>query len=183
MVGEGFNPPLTYLHIAQKEKGENLIMTFYSRKATRIPGYDYASCNYYFLTICTHNRRCFFGKPGKLNGLGKVVEKHILKIPSHYKFVKIDKYVVMPNHIHMILIIESQDEKKISTDQIVGQFKAGVSREIHKFYPELQLWQRSFHDTIIRNQQIYEKIWLYIEGNPQCWEKDCFYIDASILNR
>ena len=148
-------------------------MPFYSRKATRIPNFDYSSCNYYFITICTHEKNCIFGTPMQLNRLGRIAEKHILQIPSYYKTVLIDKYVVMPNHIHMVVVLNGSENPPIT--QIIGQFKSGVTKEIRKTNPELQIWQRSFHDHVIRDQVGYEKIWLYIESNPQCWEKDCFY--------
>ena len=75
----------------------------------------------------------------------------------------------------MILILEQG--AVINAEQVIGQYKSGVSREIRKIDPEFVLWQRSFHDHIIRNQKQYEKIWMYIENNPLRWEKDCFYIE------
>ena len=114
-----------------------------------------------------------------MNRLGCIVNERILQIPYHYQNVFVDKYVVMPNHIHMILILKDIKDSP-NVNQIVGQLKSGVSREIHGILPELEVWQRSFHDHIIRNQASYEKIWLYIEGNPTNWSKDCFYIDPSI---
>ena len=149
-------------------------MAYYSRKSARIPNYDYSSCNYYFVTICTHNRRCLFGDPGALNENGRTAEKQIRQIPAHYQNVLVDKYVVMPNHIHMILVIQD-GEKKENLSQIIGQYKSGVTRIIRGWSPELCVWQRSFHDHIIRNQTSYEKIWEYIEQNPMNWPKDCFY--------
>ena len=86
-----------------------------------------------------------------------------------------DKYVVMPNHVHMILVIHSVDNL-ISITRIVGQFKMSVSKEIRKINPDMKVWQRSFHDHIIRNERSYQKIWEYIENNPIKWEEDCFYI-------
>ena len=71
--------------------------------------YDYSSCNYYFVTICTHNRRCIFGQPDNLNIFGKIAEEQIKKISTHYRSVLIDHYVVMPNHIHMIVVLETED--------------------------------------------------------------------------
>ena len=154
-------------------------VTYYARKPTRIPNYDYSNSNYYFRTICAHNRKCIFGIPDHLNTLGNIAKKHILQISEHYQNVVVDKYVVMPNHIHMILIL--QDMKKgPDVSQIVGQLKSGISRDVHRILPELEVWQRSFHDHIIRNQAGYEKIWLYIEGNPINWRKDCFYMDPTI---
>ena len=154
-------------------------MTYYARKSTRIPNYDYSSCNYYFITICTHNRKCIFGTPEQLNDIGKTVNKHILQIEAHYQNVIVEKYVVMPNHIHIILALQEMKDSP-NINQIVGQFKSGVSREIHKLIPEMEVWQRSFHDHIIRSQKSYEKIWLYIENNPVNWNKDCFFVDPSI---
>ena len=81
-------------------------MTYYARKSPRIPDFDYSSDHYYFVTICTHNRRCIFGKPNQLNRWGEIVQRQLLQLPEHYAQVKVDKYVVMPNHIHMILVIE-----------------------------------------------------------------------------
>ena len=154
-------------------------MTYYSRKPNRIRNYDYSRCNYYFLTVCTHNRRCIFGGPGQLNRLGKIVEKHILQLPNYYESVFLDKYVVMPNHIHLILVLaESDNNPDISL--VIGQIKRGITKEIREVQPDLDVWQRSFHDHVIRLQKSYEKIWLYIEENPQNWEKDGFYVDPSI---
>ena len=87
----------------------------------------------------------------------------------------------MPNHIHMIVVMEKGNT--LTLEQIIGLYKSGVSREIRKNDVDFEIWQRSFHDHIIRNQASYEKIWLYIEGNPQCWNKDCFYIDQELSNR
>ena len=154
-------------------------MTYYARKSTRIPNYDYSSCNYYFITICTHNRKCIFGSVNQLNKLGYIVNKHILLISKHYKNVYVDKYVIMPNHIHLILVLKNGSEKP-NINQIIGQFKSGVSREIHNVISDIEIWQRSFHDHIIRNQNSYEKIWLYIDSNPVNWSKDCFFVDPSI---
>ena len=153
-------------------------MSYYARKSPRIPNFDYSSSNYYFITICTHNRRCIFGQPDALNNRGAIARNHILRIAEHYDGVRVDKYVIMPNHVHMILILSN--EQNSDCRQIVAQYKSGVSREIHCDCPGSRIWQRSFHDHVIRNQAEYEKIWLYIEVNPQQWHKDCFYIDPDI---
>ena len=155
-------------------------MTYYSRKSPRIKEFDYSQENYIFVTICTHQRRCFLGNIRKTSWIGEIAKKHIEQMEAHYDGVKIDKYVIMPNHIHMILVLEKNNEN--NAVQIIGQYKSGVSRQVRKEYPDMILWQRSFHDHVIRSQADYERIWLYIEGNPQSWEKDCFYIDQSLLN-
>ena len=152
-------------------------MAYYTRKSPRLPQYDYSKENYYFITICCQNRKCYFGSPNQLNEIGKIAERHIREIESHYEFVRIDKYVVMPNHIHLILVIEQS--WKADAAQVIGQYKSGVTREVRKILPDIEIWQRSFHDHVIRNQKSYESIWLYIEENPQCWDKDCFYTEVK----
>ena len=146
---------------------------FPERKRNRLSGYDYSTCNYYFLTICTKDRKCIFGDPGALNEIGSIVRDHILKIGTYYDGITVDISTVMPNHIHMILRHAGKDAPDIP--QIVALFKTGVTKHIRQIYPDLQVWQRSFHDHIIRDQRSYEKIWLYIDSNPQNWSKDCFF--------
>ena len=80
----------------------------------------------------------------------------------------------MPNHIHMIVILNESNESDLN--QIIAQFKSGVSRDIRKMNSEMTVWQRSYHDHIIRNQINYKKIWNCIENNPLKWKEDCFYI-------
>ncbi len=149
------------------------------RKSPRIPGYDYATGNYYFITICTSEKKCIFGKPNELNEFGMIAKAYIKLIPNHYPQVVVDKFVVMPNHIHLILVLDNDNgkEKVIPITQIIGQYKMSVTKEIHKINKNLQVWQRSFHDHIIRNQEGYNNIWEYIEYNPFKWEEDCFYIE------
>jgi len=144
------------------------------RKSPRIPNYDYSLPNYYFITICTHEKKCIFGFQNYLTSLGKIVDRHIRNIPGYYQNVLVNKYVVMPNHIHLILVLnDGNNNPDISL--IIGQFKRGVTKEIHSIDPDLKVWQRSFHDHVIRNQHSYENIWTYIENNPLKWEEDCFY--------
>ena len=148
------------------------------RKSTRIPGYDYSTDNYYFITICTKNKKCIFGKPNALSTLGKIAKEYILQIPEKYPQVTVDKYVVMPNHIHMILVLDSKNFiTKPTISQIIGQYKMSVTKKFGNVIDFEKIWQRSFHDHIIRNQQGYEKIWKYIENNPIKWEEDCFYVE------
>ena len=155
--------------------GEGANMLFHERKSPRIPQYDYSTPNYYFITICTENKACLFWSNQQLNSLGIIAEECLKKIPVIYPNVELDKYVVMPNHIHAILVIK--DEKDIQSDirQIIGQYKMSVTKKIHENKPDLPVWQRSFYDYIIRSYNGYLKIWNYIDGNPAKWEADCFY--------
>jgi REP element-mobilizing transposase RayT len=115
----------------------------------------------------------------KLNLLGEIARDMILKLPDYYTGVKVDHFVVMPNHVHLILVLEKSDN---NLNQIIAQYKSGVSREIHKIDSDVSVWQRSYHDHVIRNQASYEKIWNYIEGNPLKWKEDCFYIDMNLIH-
>ena len=99
----------------------------------------------------------------------------MLKISDIYPQVRVDKYVIMPNHVHLILVVESGLQTRIT--HIIGQYKMSVTKEIRKCCPGFDVWHRSFHDHIIRNQKSYGKIWEYIENNPLKWEEDCFYPD------
>lgn len=153
-------------------------MSVSNRKSPRLQGYDYSADNYYFVTICTKNKNCIFGDPKNLNTYGKIADNHIKQLSNHYRNVKIDKYVVMPNHIHLIVVLGCNmvnEKNETSLDRIIGLLKSGITKEIHAIDPFMEVWQRSFHDHIIRNQDGYEKIWQYIESNPQNWSKDCFY--------
>lgn len=150
------------------------------RKRNRLKDYDYSTNGYYFVTICSKDKNKTFGSIStpeqnytKYSKLGFIIEKHILNIEKHYDDVRIDKYVIMPNHVHMIVVIGCNDNNRVekhSLSIIVGQFKAGVTKEAGT-----TVWQRNFHDHIIRTQEDYERIWRYIDANPALWYKDCFF--------
>ena len=146
-----------------------------TRKPTRIPGYDYSCVNYYFVTICTHEKHCLFYTHGKLNRLGSIAQTCMQSIPQHFPECKVDKYVIMPNHVHAILVIDECNASPITA--IVGQYKSSVSKLIHQIQPNLLVWQRSFHDHVIRTQRRYEVIWSYIDTNPLRWREDCFFTE------
>lgn len=149
-------------------------MKYPSRKSTRIPDFDYSSANYYFITICTQYKLCLFGTIKEQNQYGKIASDMLMNIEKHFSGIRVDKYVIMPNHVHLILVIKnSQIPTNLNT--VIGLYKSGVSREIHKIKPGLEVWQRSFHDHVIRNQRDYEMIWSYIDTNPLRWEMDRFY--------
>ena len=154
------------------------------RKSPRLKEYDYSAPGAYFVTVCTHGKAHILGEihDGKmyLSSMGEIAENEIKNTGLHYNNVSADKYVVMPNHIHMILKLD-ETGKNPDINQVIAQYKSGVSRRIHQESYDIQVWQRSFHDHIIRNQKSYERIWNYIDGNPLCWEKDCFFVDQSVL--
>ena len=149
------------------------------RKQNRLPRYDYSSAGAYFITICVHekeNRLCRIVGDGspvpKLPGI--VSESFIRKIPEKYPSARVNKYVIMPNHIHMILVIEDSGGASPSPTvfHVIGVFKS-ITTRMCGCGPHL--FQRSFHDHIIRGENDYLKIWEYIDTNPMKWEEDCFY--------
>ena len=162
-----------------KHEGDVMDRELPRRKPTRIPGYDYSTANYYFITICTHEKKCLFYKQGRLNEMGMIAQNCMQTIPQHFRGCKVDKFVIMPNHIHAILVIDEIGTSPITT--IVGQYKAHVSKLIHRKLPGLQIWQRSFYDHIIRTQSRYEEIWSYIDTNPLRWREDRFYLEDGNL--
>ena len=158
------------------------------RKPNRLSSYDYNREGAYFITICTKDRKCLLSEivgdaaPGvpdnHLTEIGNIVDKYILS-GNQMERITVVKYVIMPNHIHLLLTVDmdhSGTPRAASpTKAIIPRFVAALKRLTNQ---ELgyDLFQRSYHDHIIRGQQDYLKIWNYIEGNPSKWEEDCFYV-------
>ena len=158
------------------------------RKPTRLKEYDYSENGAYFVTICTNKKMHLFGEIKNaemiLNNLGIIVNNEILKIKSYYSNIQIDKYTIMPNHIHMIIVISDAEginpfpTKKYDISNVVGKFKAGISRSVGNAFMhsvKIPIWQSSFHDHIIRGEEDYKKIWEYIDTNIIKWEDDILY--------
>ena len=143
-----------------------------SRKQNRLSGYNYAENGAYFITICTKVKEKLMGSVSEgttflsasvqLSPLGRLAEKYLLKI------AQLDHYVIMPNHVHLILLLE---QSSVSVPQIIRSWKTLVSKEAG-FSP----WQRSYYDHIIRNQRDYDRIRRYMEENPARWASDDYYI-------
>ncbi len=113
----------------------------------------------------------------QLTNIGQVCDKYINNINTIYENVSLDKYVIMPNHIHLIISLcgtmrASSPTKNI--ENIIRSFKIMVTKEIGK-----SIWQRSYNDHIIRDEKDYQKIWEYIDTNVLRWEKDCFYTSIT----
>ncbi len=104
--------------------------------------------------------------------MGDIAREELEGIPRHYADVRLDKYVIMPNHIHLILVIgcNGQTTATPNLSSIIGSYKSGVSRRIRRIFPGIWVWQKSFYDSVIRNDRMYGEIWRYIEENPLKWE-------------
>ncbi|MDF2545618.1 MAG: hypothetical protein K0R93_516 [Anaerosolibacter sp.] len=160
-------------------------MEYPNRKLNRLSGYDYSQAGAYFITICTKSYKNQFGmiEDGEmhLNKLGIIARNHWLSIPEHFKDISIDEFVVMPNHIHGILVltmgngyIRSLQGQNLS--RIIGPYKASVSREIRKMNGGMDFkWQKSYYDHIIRKDESLDNVREYIRNNPMQWHLDKFY--------
>lgn len=149
------------------------------RKANRLQDYDYSSNGAYFVTICTQHRRQLLSeivgdgfpvpKP-----CGKIAEEWLQQIPVKYTSVSVDRYVIMPDHIHILLRIDGvlgTGNPSPTLGNVIGWYKYQVTKEVNMRFEQQgdRLFQRSYYDHVIRNQQDYDEIWNYIEENPQKW--------------
>lgn len=160
---------------------------FPKRKDPRLKGFDYGKTGAYFLTICTQNRKNILstivgeGSPlPRLSPYGKIVDKWIQKIPNKYSEVSVDCYVIMPNHIHILLSIVKDDGRgnpSPTADKIIGWLKYQATKEINQFRGAAgdKFFQRSFFDHIVRNRDDYYEICKYIYDNPLRWYYDKLY--------
>lgn len=169
-----------------------------NRHTTRLKSWDYHSSGHYFVTICSFDRECIFGDivNGKilLNKNGIVVNNIWNLLPEHH-FVGLDVFQIMPNHIHGVVFIKNfvgvsfmkpDNSMEIAKShrhmglinqtptlgQIIRYFKAKCSHELHKMGFCQQIWQRNYHERIIRNEDELQKIRDYVELNPLKWDLD-----------
>lgn len=171
----------------------------YRVETTRLKGWNYASEGYYFITVCTKNREHLFGHiendSMKLNVFGEIVKHCWYDLPNHYLNVQLDEFCVMPNHIHVIIIINnagivetglkpvstttSQPQKHHGLFEFVRALKTFSARRINEKRNSIgePIWQSRFHDHIIRNEISLQQIREYIINNPRTWQKDTLNID------
>lgn len=151
-----------------------------NRKPNRKSGYDYSQNNLYFITGNVKKFDCCLGvvanKKMNLNKFGIVVQNQINWLAEHYKYVVLHATIVMPNHFHFVLEIDSHlvdsSTKIKSVSQLVGAFKTTASKEIHSMGFKDFVWHRSFHDHIIKEELSYLRICNYIATNPEKWKED-----------
>jgi len=178
--------------------GEQSEVTLSNRKVIRLRGYDYSQAGYYFITICVDGKRNLLGKIvhdhlnddmhspvgaatcrplTELSWIGHIADVAIAKIPQIHPGVKIDKYVIMPNHIHMILIIEGTARRQIAAPTVSVQTVIGGMKRAVTIQTSLPVWQKSFHDHVIRDNADYQSIWKYIDENPIKWITDRYFAE------
>jgi REP element-mobilizing transposase RayT len=172
----------------------------YRIESARLQGRDYAAAGTYLVTVCTKNRRYWFGEVHEermvLNSVGMIVVEELMNVEGLRKNVCIDSWIVMPNHVHVILQIVCREDvgvietaqSAVSTDvavliliprlqpnslgSIVGAWKAGCSRRIRGMGITHFQWQERFHDRILRTEHAVEQARSYIHMNPMRWHRD-----------
>ena len=167
------------------------------RKTPRYQSFDYNSVGVYFITICTQNRKCILSRivgtgvldcpQIKLTGYGKIADKYIKQLNDFYDHLSVEEYVIMPNHIHLLLWIKKnkntcdngQSRTPVPTtveraNSACSQFVSTFKRFCNKEYGE-NVWQDRFNDHIIRDRQDYEEHVRYIMENPARWYYDELY--------
>ena len=170
------------------------------RRSIRLPGYDYSQAGYYFVTICCYQRQRLFGKivngAMQLNQYGEIVENEWIKSAVIRPDIKLDKYIVMPNHFHGIVIINPvgansssplplmsiqtrPSMKPRSLSSIMAGFKSAVTKQINiiRNAPGTPVWQRNYYEHIIRNENALNNIRQYIVNNPLSWHIDQLHPD------
>ena len=150
----------------------------------RLTEYDYSTNGFYYVTICTHNHEEIFGSIEindiTLNVYGGIVKDSWMDLPSHHKSIQLDAFVIMPNHIHGIIIIKCpignrpacSVNKNNNLSVIIGSYKSTVTKQINRKNNNTFKWQKSFYEHIIRTTDSLNKIREYIVNNPINWDKD-----------
>jgi len=174
------------------------------RKSIRLQGFDYSRAGAYFVTIVAHGRECLFGEivdgEMKMNRFGEILNHAWFDLPRHYRHVSLGAFVIMPNHVHGIIVLNEDDSvtgrggsvagrtalpansetcpyvplKRHPLSEIVRAFKSFSAKRINvlRRTQGIPVWQRNYYEHIIRNDREMERIWHYIESNPSMWTED-----------
>ena len=165
------------------------------RKKIRLRDYDYSGAGGYFVTICTFNRQYLLGKIANqeivLNDIGKIAEQWWLKLENKFTNTTLDYYVIMPNHIHGIIIISGGrtdvgaihelplqrhkiERRRMLIPKMIGYFKMNAAKYINQLHGAAGhlFWQRNYYEHIIRNENELNRIREYIRNNPLKWDLD-----------
>ena len=163
------------------------------RKNIRLKGYDYSQAGLYFVTVCTNFKEKILWQEVTddevvLSPIGKAVEDCIKFIDKNYENVVIDKYCIMPNHIHLIIDLgfsesrrgslplrELENQNNIELHNVIGRMKSYTTRQYKTLSGNTVLWQRNFYEHIIRNDEDYAEKWQYVDENVLKWNLDFDY--------
>ncbi len=159
-------------------------MDFPKRRLPRLQGYDYSAQGFYYVTICSPEKKNIFGCAGngldrsavQLSIFGKIAQEELLKIPERFEAVSVDDYIIMPNHIHCVIQIGCKSSERSrpfpTLSEIIGLYKSGVTGRIHtETEMQSQIWQKSYYDTVISSEAQYLSIREHITYNPVKWRQ------------
>jgi REP element-mobilizing transposase RayT len=170
------------------------MMEYPYRKKNRLEAHHYSQNGAYFITICTEKRKCLLSEivgggvldapATHLHTYGAVVDRRIRQMNQVYTNAQTVKYVIMPNHVHLLICIDRMEgstgngtsRTPSPTNEIIPRYISTFKRLCNREFG-CNIWQRSYHDRIIRDDAEYQMIWNYIDTNPIRWEQDCFYME------
>ncbi len=169
----------------------NYDSNIHHRRSIRLPDYDYKQSGVYYVTLCVAGRQCLLGEISDdamvLNTLGCVVDECWLWLQNQYPYIELDAYVVMPNHLHGVIIImddagcrggsrtaPTQGPEVKPLGRLIGAFKTTSTKRINKIRGTSaeRFWQRNYYEHIVRNEADWNRIHQYIATNPQSWSQD-----------
>ena len=164
-------------------------MNLPKRKPNRLTNYDYSQYGSYFITVCSKEKQplfctiqqgTVFENPSvQLSQIGVLIDRQIQSIEQTYSDIHIEKYVITPNHIHLILSIYAfSDSSPSPANARIPSIISALKRLTNKS-SGCDLWQRSYYDHVIRNDMDYQKIWKYIDDNPAKWSDVRFFVSES----
>lgn len=162
------------------------------RRTIRLPSYDYGSAGAYFVTLCTFGRECLFGEvvDGEMNPspLGLSVGESWRWLAQRFPGVTLDHWVLMPNHLHGILVLGTDTSLGGSPKplgRLIGAFKTVSTKQVNAMRqtPGSTLWQRNYWEHVVRNEADLERIRTYIEGNPGSWAADSLNLANPLRGR
>ncbi|NCB62701.1 MAG: hypothetical protein EOM52_03660 [Clostridia bacterium] len=172
---------------------------FPQRKPTRLNSYDYSASGIYFLTLCAKDKKPLFSSVSvgggvldapllKLTNAGCVIEKQLADMNRIYTYLHIEKYVLMPNHLHLLVFLERAPGGPSGTPAPTTGARGRANQRIPAFVSALKrltdqtcdgcLWQRGYHDHVIRGEADCLRIWTYMDENPARWAEDCYYTES-----
>jgi REP-associated tyrosine transposase len=141
------------------------------RKRLRLRSFDYSTAGAYVVTVCARQNRCLFGRVENgtvhLGRIGLVVTEALRGIDEFHRGVQLDARVVMPNHVHAILLLDRLHHVPPPVPAVIGAFKARATRRAGG-----PIWQRSYYDRVIRNEEELHAFRAYIDENPLRWALD-----------
>ncbi len=159
------------------------------RRSIRLKGYDYSQIGVYFITIVAQGRLCLFGDvvdgEMRLNDAGRLVVNAWEWLATRHSYVELDSYIVMPNHLHGVIVITGDSRiaptKRKPLGRLVGMFKTVTTKQINldRGTPGQLLWQRNYYEHVIRNDEEWDRVREYIASNPMRWETDVENPDAT----